>query len=112
MLINKNSLQTDTTWYDYYDFKIPKAIKAKLYNSDEPIGDNLDEEVFLGNNTEYALKSLTSKSGASTNFIVVYDYQYEFDSNNLLSTIKASLGYKDSYAFHSFERHYSYTPIY
>ena len=96
----------DSIKYEYYDFKIPQNIKALLYNKYEIFGDPIDEEIFLGKNTDLALKSRIIRYTDDDFHIVDYEYSYEFDSNNNLTKIKGTFGYKNIFVIHSFEMNF------
>ena len=93
----------DSTKYEYYDFKIPQYIKTLLYNRYESFSDPIDREMFLGKNTDLALKSRSKGYTNDPHHIIEYRYYYEFDLNNNLTKIKSTIGYKNSYILHSYE---------
>jgi hypothetical protein len=96
----------DSIKYEYYDFKIPRNIKTLLYNKYELFGDPIDNEMFLGINTDFALKSRTVRFTDDGNYILDYEYSYEFDAADKLTKIKGTIGYKNMYLLHSFEMNY------
>lgn len=96
----------DSVSYEYYDFKIPSNIKSLLDNKYEDLGDPVDLEFFLGKTTDYALKSRSIRYTDDPNHIVVHEFTYEFDSDNKLTNIIGTVGYKNSYTLHSFEMNF------
>ena len=107
-LITKSSTQTDTTSYSYSNFKIPLKVKSSFYISEgECYGDPIDEELFLGRNTDFAISSITIIYGFSSPYNTVLNYTYTFNGNKL-STINSTMGYSSGNIYHTFKRNFFY----
>ena len=102
ILITPNPPTIDSIRYEYYDFEIPQNIKSLLHDRYQH-GDPIDNEMFLGKNTDLALKSRTLYYKQSNHNIIEHIYYYEFDLNNNLTKVKGTIGYKDLYILHSHE---------
>lgn len=93
----------DSIKYEYYDFKIPHNTfilqNSEYYNTIDPA----ENEMFLGKNTDLAVKRKIVRNKNTTNYIMNYEYFYEFDADSNLIKIKGSIGYLNSYTLHSFE---------
>lgn len=93
----------DTIKYEYYNFTIPHNTLALLNYDDNYSIDPAENELFLGKNTDLAVKSKTVRYNNDPNHIVHYEYFYEFDTDSILTKIKGTLGYLNSYTLYSYE---------
>lgn len=83
--------------FAYYDFEVPREVKNALVMSSDVFGDKLDREIFIGNNTNLAVKTKEFWLVGDTSHQQVYQHQYRFDEDNRLKSIEVTVSYKGSY---------------
>ncbi|MFH1119404.1 MAG: hypothetical protein V1775_06235 [Bacteroidota bacterium] len=93
----------DSIKYEYYDFKIPHNTLALLNNEHDTTIDPAENELFLGKNTDLAVKTKIVRYKNDSQHILLYEYSYEFDADSNLTKMKGSVGYLNSYTLHTYE---------
>jgi hypothetical protein len=86
--------------FTYYDFEVPREIKNALAMSSDIFGDKIDREIFIGKNTNLAVKNKEFWLVGDTTHQQVYHHQYKFDEKNRLKSIEVTVSYKYSYTLH------------